>query len=164
MKVVVAVGSNIEPERNLPAALARLARRCRVLAVSPVFETAPVGAPGAPRFLNAAVLLDCEQSPEDLRDRILRPIEAELGRRRGEDRNAPRTIDLDIVLHGERLADPDLARHAHVATPAAAVAPELIHPELGRPLAAIAAELGSPGDEVELAGWSRDAPPPDEER
>lgn len=145
---MIALGSNIEPRENLPRALEGLRRRLTVTAVSHVYETAPVGTAGAPTFLNAAVRAVTHRSPEDLKWRLLRPIETELGRVRTGDRNAPRTVDLDLVLYGSlvlrdpeqglTLPDPDLCRHAHLALPVADVAGELRHPVTGTPLAEIA--------------------------
>ena len=162
-RVVVAVGSNIDAERNLPRALARLGAVGTVLALSRVWETEPVGSPGSPPFLNAAVLLHSRLAPAELRRR-LRAIETELGRRRSRDPNAPRPIDLDIVLVddrvlddpecGLRLPDPALCRRPHVGYPAGEAAPDLRHPTDGRPLSAIAAELGPPGRVRSLPGWS----------
>ncbi|MDH3524905.1 MAG: 2-amino-4-hydroxy-6-hydroxymethyldihydropteridine diphosphokinase, partial [Acidobacteriota bacterium] len=149
--VLIALGSNIEPELNLPRASARLAGCMTILAASRVYESAPVGAPGTPPFLNAVLRVETRRGPRTLKFEILRAIEAELGRRREPDRNAPRTIDLDLVLYGDRvetaldltLPDPDLARFPHLAVPAADVAPETRHPATGRTLAAIAAALDS---------------------
>ncbi|MFQ5349002.1 MAG: 2-amino-4-hydroxy-6-hydroxymethyldihydropteridine diphosphokinase, partial [Thermoanaerobaculia bacterium] len=98
--VFVALGSNIEPHANIGRALERLAGELDVEAVSGLWESAPHGAPGTPRFLNAAVRISSRLGPASLR-RLLRRIEADLGRRRAADRNAPRTIDLDIALYGD---------------------------------------------------------------
>ena len=121
-KAVVAFGSNIEPERFLPAAVRELARRVRLLAVSPVYQTPPVGAPGTPPFLNGALLVETSLSPRELRWQVLRPIEAALGRVRGEDPNAPRTVDLDLVLYEGRVcAEPDLELPAPDVLPVGAL-------------------------------------------
>ena len=148
-EVIVVLGSNVEPERHLSAAVARLRERADVRRVSSAWATAAVGPAGQPPFLNAAVRLATRHPPEALRELLLRPLEAELGRRRTGDRFAPRTIDLDLVAYGEartrigerEIPDPDLVRHAFVAVPAAEVAPGWVHPETGEALAAIAAQL-----------------------
>jgi 2-amino-4-hydroxy-6-hydroxymethyldihydropteridine diphosphokinase len=107
-----------------------------------------VGPPGQPEFANAAALLYWSGDPSALRER-LRSLEAALGRSRGVDRYAPRTIDLDLVFHGTgvyeteglRLPDPDLAHQAYLAVPAAEVAPAWVHPDTGETLQEIAARL-----------------------
>ncbi len=141
----LSLGSNIDPEINLPRAAALLRAAGRLRAVSPVFETAPVGT-GDPRpFLNAAVILETALDATTLKRRVLADVEARLGRVRDpNDRNAPRTIDVDISLwQGDAgpPPDPDILLQVHVAVPLAAVAPELAHPETGESLAAIAARL-----------------------
>jgi 2-amino-4-hydroxy-6-hydroxymethyldihydropteridine diphosphokinase len=149
-RAYLALGSNVAPERHVPAALAQLAACLEVLAVSPIYESAAVGAPGTPAFWNATALVATELPPAELKHAVLRRIEAELGRVRSADKNAPRTIDLDLVLYedlvleepGLRLPDPDLERYPHVAVPLADLAPELRHPVTGETLAAIAARLG----------------------
>lgn len=157
--VLIAVGSNIEPELNLPRAVRRLAERFPGLAASRVYATAAVGAPGAPPFLNAAVAIATELPLAELKHRVLRPIEAELGRVRGRDRNAPRPIDLDVAFcpglvlrdpaAGLDLPDPDLVTCAHLALPLADLAPDEVHPLDGRTLAQIAARFrGAPGVRV----------------
>ena len=81
------------------------------------------------------MLATTDLEPEQLRDE-LRRIEAEQGRQRGPDRNAPRTLDLDIVYYGDlvcefdgwRLPDPDAATAPHIAIPVVEVAPDLRHP------------------------------------
>lgn len=126
--VFIAMGSNVEPRDNLAGALARLRRLLDVERVSGVYESEPYGAPGTPRFLNAAVRARTALSPGTLRAR-LRAIEAELGRRRGRDPNAPRPIDLDIAIYGEqviddpaaglRIPDPQIRERAYLALPLA---------------------------------------------
>ena len=152
-RVLLSLGSNIDSETNLREALRRLASRCRVLAVSPVYETAPVGNPAQPAFLNAAALIETELTADALKTRVLRAIEQELGRVRRDDRNAPRTIDLDIALVVASAADagpagsahPDILRYAHVAVPLADIAPQARHPATGTSLREIARGLVAGG-------------------
>lgn len=150
-RALISIGSNIRPRRNLPRAVARLAAVLDVAAVSSIYASAARGAPAAPPFLNAAVAVDTQLDPYELKFSVLRALEAELGRVRGEDRNAPRPIDLDLVLYGDRviddvaggleLPDPELVSSPHVAVPIAEIAPETRHPLLGSSLADIAAKL-----------------------
>jgi 2-amino-4-hydroxy-6-hydroxymethyldihydropteridine diphosphokinase len=150
--VLVAFGSNIDAAENLPRAAAALAQRLEILAVSSIYESPPVGAPGTPPFLNAVARVAPRLGPRGLKFDVLRPVEHALGRRRTADRNAPRSIDLDLVLYGDvvestadlTLPDPDLLTCAHVARPAAEVAPRARHPLCGRTLSEIAAGLAAP--------------------
>ncbi len=153
VRVLVSVGSNVGRERNVPEALRRLRRHpaLDVEAVSRVFRSAAVGGPdGAPDFFNAAVLARTHLSALQLRD-ALRQLEAELGRVRTEDPNAPRTIDLDLVFYGDTvtdagglvLPDPAATGAAHVAVPCADVAPDWVDPRTGRTIAEAVRALGA---------------------
>lgn len=153
-RVFVSLGSNISPEANLRACVRLLRDRCDVLAVSPVYETAPVGYTEQENFLNAAVLLETDLTPERLRAELLDAIEHALKRERDPlNKNAPRTIDLDIALWDDgsfdygtkpwHVPDKDITRFIHVARPLADLAPEYVHPEDGRTLANIADALSS---------------------
>jgi 2-amino-4-hydroxy-6-hydroxymethyldihydropteridine diphosphokinase len=144
------LGSNIDPVRNLTRAVAILAEAGRVRAVSSVYETAPVGRTDQASFLNAAVLLETRRGAAALKGEVIRRLEERLGRLRDPaDRNAPRTIDVDIVLWNEMVGeilgrpvpDPDILRYAHVAVPLAEIAPDLSHPISGERLAEIARSL-----------------------
>lgn len=97
--VLIALGSNLGNRRhNLLRAIHELRHVMRVVRVSSIHETDPVDAPaGSPRFLNMVVAGFTALSPEALLAR-LHEIEARLGRVRGA-RNAPRTIDLDLIVH-----------------------------------------------------------------
>jgi 2-amino-4-hydroxy-6-hydroxymethyldihydropteridine diphosphokinase len=121
-----------------------------IAAVSPVYQTVPVGTRDPAPFLNAALLLETDLEPEVLKGIRIAAIEQRLGRVRDPaDRNAPRTIDIDIVLWdafvgeilGRPVPDPDLLRQLHVVWPLVAIAADLRHPVDGRPLAEIAAAL-----------------------
>jgi len=171
-RVFVAVGSNIDPEENLRAAVASLLadERVTVEGASPVYETVPVGRVDQPRFLNAAVLLRTPLSARELKDEVLLEIEESLGRVRTSDKNAPRTIDLDIVLFnydlvevgGRHIPDPDLLKYPHVAVPVADLAPYYVHPEAGDTLGEIASLLGREGmrarDDVDVASLAATPP------
>lgn len=167
---VVTLGSNINKEANLPAAVSLLAANEDVVAVSSVYETLPVGLRDQDTFLNAAILLQTAQSPEQLKAGLLTDIERRLKRVRQTDKNAPRTIDLDIAwVDGPQreypgpdgrpraLPDPDLLRFAHVALPVADVLPEAIHPDTGESFQAIARRLAKTATTAEGPTiWRRD--------
>ena len=146
----LSLGSNLDRERNLPAAVGLLAAHGRLLAVSAVYETAPVGNPDDPAFFNAAVALETDLPPAELKQ-ALAAVEQQLGRQRSADPNAPRTIDVDISLYDDavvdlgkrRIPDPEILLYPHIAVPLADVAPAYRHPETGETLAEIAARVAA---------------------
>ncbi len=151
--ILISLGSNIDKEINIPAAIALLAEepQLHILAVSPLFATAAVGSEGElaaqPAYHNAALLAETSLTSEQLLE-VLGRIEQRLGRVRSQDKFAPRPIDLDLSFYGDvvvaspkPLPDPNVVRYAHVAIPLAAVAPDWIHPQTGASLAAIAEAL-----------------------
>ncbi len=114
----VAVGSNIDPERNIQEALKALLASVKVTASSTFYRTEPIGRTDIDAFVNGVWEIRTNRSPLDLKHGILGRIERSLGRRRSADRYSPRTIDLDLILYGEQVIDqpeltiphPDLAR------------------------------------------------------
>lgn len=111
-RCVIAIGSNLgERLNNLQGAVNSLADTPEVwvTAVSPVYETAPVDAPDGSRdFLNAVVLADTTLSARTLLERAL-AVEDAYGRERTTERHAPRTLDVDLIVVGDRRAnDADL--------------------------------------------------------
>lgn len=161
MQVVLGLGGNRgEPPIAFAAALEALASRHRVLAVSRLYRTRPVG-PDQPPFWNAAARIRLGTSLMELLDLVQR-LESQAGRRRElEVRWGPRPLDIDLligrgVVHtGRRLVlpHPELHRRAFALVPAAEVASGWLHPLLGRPLSDLAeAALASDLDSVRQAG------------
>ncbi|MGC9317270.1 MAG: 2-amino-4-hydroxy-6-hydroxymethyldihydropteridine diphosphokinase [Armatimonadota bacterium] len=146
-RVFVAVGSNIDPERNVRAAVRALARRTRVVAISTIYATAPLRRHEQATFYNGVVEIETGIPPRELRSEVLRCIEAQLGRVRTGDRWAARTIDLDIAVYNDlvisdsdlQIPDPDIPRRAFLAVPLAELAPDLVLPGSGERLSEIAA-------------------------
>jgi 2-amino-4-hydroxy-6-hydroxymethyldihydropteridine diphosphokinase len=107
----VGLGSNLGDRMAVLDAAVRALdadERTHVMAVSRVYETAPVGGPPQPRYLNAVVVLETDHSPRDLLG-VLQLIEAALGRERAE-RWGPRTADLDLLLYdGPPVDEPGLS-------------------------------------------------------
>ncbi len=126
-KVYLSLGSNISPEVNLPRAIAMLAEYGRVEAVSKAWESQAVGSNG-PNFINASVLLLTDIPPEDLKERLSRSIEARLGRVRSEDKNAPRPIDVDVMMVDGEPYNLDRWNEAFVLLPIAELMPNASHP------------------------------------
>lgn len=129
------------------AALDRLPKT-KVLRVSSWLETRPAGGPpGQPAYLNGAAVVETSLGPRILLSR-LQSIETALGRMAGP-RWAPRVIDLDLLLFGSRsiqspsltLPHPRMAWRRFVLEPAAAIAPQWIHPLIGWTLAQLRAHL-----------------------
>jgi 2-amino-4-hydroxy-6-hydroxymethyldihydropteridine diphosphokinase len=110
-RVVLSLGSNVgDRVAALRSALAALPvpGGLRVIAVSPVYETVPVGGPPQPDYLNAVLVADTDLAPHALLAHA-RAVEAAHGRRRPDRRWGPRPLDVDVVAYGElRQTDPDL--------------------------------------------------------
>ncbi len=147
--VYIALGSNLGARGALlRGALDRLEEQVAVTAVSPVYETDPVGYTEQGPFLNAVVGGTTTLAPRALLRALLR-IERDLGRERPFP-NAPRTIDLDLLFYDALVLDtpdltvphPRLHERAFVLAPLADIAPALRHPRLDRTLEALLAALG----------------------
>ncbi len=137
--VYLSLGSNVgDREENLKRALARLGALGNVVAVSSFYETEPVEFTAQPWFLNCVVALEMELSPRQLLDALL-ALEAAMGRHRTQPKG-PRLIDLDILLYGSQIVSeagltiphPALPDRRFVLEPLAEIAPELVHPVLGK--------------------------------
>jgi len=146
-RAYLGLGSNLgDRAAHLQFALDGLAARAgRVVAISPVYETEPVGGPPQPDYLNAVVAIETELSPRALLG-VAKVLEAEAGRppppggpgvspeKTAERRWGPRPLDIDVLMVGdERVDEPDLVvphrrihQRAFVLAPLADVAPDLV--------------------------------------
>jgi len=139
-RVAIALGSNLGDRRaHLDFGVAKLRSLLRHIAVSRYHDTVPVGITGPqPLYLNAAATGETTLSARDLLDALL-AIEAARGRERPYP-NAPRTLDLDLILHGNLVIDdaglavphPRFRERRFVLEPLAEIEPEMIDPVTGR--------------------------------
>ncbi len=143
-RALVSIGSNVDREKNLPAAVRALRHLpgVSVVEASCIFESPAVGG-DYPAFFNVSVVLETDLDPATLKE-TLRGVEAGLGRVRTDDKNASRSIDLDVVLYDDLedsdlgIPDPDLSEFSYVAVPAAEVAGSWVVPGRNKTVAEIA--------------------------
>ncbi len=160
-RVFIGVGSNIDPEANVPRSLFLLRRRVRLRAVSTVYRTRPEGGEEQPPYYNCVVEAETEIPPAELKRTVLRPIEAQLGRTRGPDPYAARTCDLDLllyddlVLRAEGLIIPDehLTERPYLVEAVLELAPRMVVPGAGVPLAQ-AAQAAAKTPRARAAEWA----------
>lgn len=139
----VAAGSNVRPRESLVKALALLAREFPGLRSSPAYANPAVGFDGDD-FVNLVVAFPAPQPTESLLE-ALKAVERACGREPGAPKWGPRTLDLDLLLHGDRvgrvagkaLPHPDLLTRAWVLGPLAELAPALVHPVANETMAAL---------------------------
>ena len=135
-RVFVSVGSNVNPEENVTRALRLLDEEIGIRGISTFYRTPALNRPKDPSFLNGVVEVGDALGPFELKASLQR-IERALGRERGSDRYAPRTLDLDLILYGDRvlssdalmLPHPDIRDRPFVAIPLLELAPDLILPD-----------------------------------
>ena len=138
-QVCLLLGSNIQPEKNLTLGLNLLRNMITISQLSSVWETPSVGSSG-PDFLNLAVLITTSLKATELKAQVLRPLEKQLGRVRSANKNAPRTLDIDIILFDGLLLDQSLWSNAHRAVPVAEILPDYLSTR-GDTLKDVASEL-----------------------
>ncbi|HEX2282210.1 MAG TPA: 2-amino-4-hydroxy-6-hydroxymethyldihydropteridine diphosphokinase [Thermomicrobiales bacterium] len=158
----IGLGANLGDRlATLRTAVQRLEILGRITGISRLYETEPVGYLEQPPFLNAVVALETELAPGELLGALL-GIERGLGRERSF-RNAPRTLDLDLLLVDDlvlntpeaTLPHPRLHERAFVLVPLAELAPAMVHPGSGLTVGELARALPDAGG-VEVyapAGW-----------
>lgn len=146
-RAFIGVGSNVDPVENVRAGLAALHERFGAIRVSPTYRTDPVGCPGSPRFVNLVVEVRTDLDAGGVLA-TLHALEDQRGRERGPDPNAPRTLDLDLLLYDDLvctteppLPHPQLDSMAFVIVPFADLAPDVVHPVRRVSMGALRAEL-----------------------
>ncbi len=155
-RVYLSLGSNLEPQRHLPAALRELREQFGKLSVSPAYRSTAVGFNGA-EFVNLAVGLDTALSPVALND-WLHALEDRHGRRRDVPRYSDRTLDIDIVFYDDRVQDGpghlqiprNELQHAFVLRPIADIAPDFRHPVSGQSMTALWAAFPTDAEPLRL--------------
>lgn len=139
VRVYIALGSNLaQPLQQVETALEALDHipQSSLIACSPFYRTKPLGPQNQPDYLNAVVALDTQLPPEQLLDHT-QAIERKQGRVRKDERWGPRTLDLDIMLYGDKLIDTDrltvphygLKQREFMLYPLADIAAGLVFPD-----------------------------------
>jgi len=149
----ISVGSNINPAENVRNAIRLLSNEEHILGISIVYRTQPEEGLKQPAYYNCVVEIETETPPEELKYKVLRKIEKDLGRKRSRDKYASRTIDLDLILYDDLvlknddfiLPDPQIASHPYLAIPLCELNPELALPGSGLCIKELASSLSREG-------------------
>ncbi|MHA2091563.1 MAG: 2-amino-4-hydroxy-6-hydroxymethyldihydropteridine diphosphokinase [Candidatus Kariarchaeaceae archaeon] len=147
-RIFIVLGSNIEPQKHISQAIQVLKSEFHVIRVSKIYQSPAYGSKGQADYLNAAVLIESDIGPQNLKYERLRQIELQLGRKRSIDKYAPRTIDLDIALFGQHIIrddingqiipDPGILKHSFISLPLADLQDDFQHPITKQTLGSIA--------------------------
>jgi len=121
---VIGLGSNIEPEKNIRYARTKLESRFKLKGASSFVKTEPVGFEDQPKFINGAVLIETDMDYDDLKNH-LSGIERELGRVRTENKDGPRTIDLDILVWNGVVVDEEVYERPFLRNSVRELLPEI---------------------------------------
>lgn len=115
-QVIISVGSNIDPQVNIPVSRKILASETQLLDCADAIETEPVGYEYQPNFLNTAYLVATHLEFDEF-NALLKSIENKMGREHGPIKSGPRTIDLDIIIWDGEVLDTDYYQYDYVSIP-----------------------------------------------
>ena len=149
--VYLALGSNIDKEKNLKRCIDILQKKFKVLKVSSVYVTSPVGYKSQPNFYNRAIEIETDLPPKKLFGKLMK-IEKQLKRVRKK-KNHPRTIDIDILFYGDKILKlknliiphPRLHKRSFVLVPLNEIAPKFKHPVLKKTISELLKRLKGEG-------------------
>lgn len=135
------LGSNLNAEKNMASGIAELRARFGEIEISPIYRSQAVGFAGED-FLNAAARISTNISVGELKA-WLTDLEDRHGRDRSQPKFSDRSLDIDILLHGDKAGNIDgldlprgeILKYAHVLKPLADIAPDLKHPVTGKTFA-----------------------------
>ncbi len=152
------LGSNAEPGIHLGIAIDWLGREFQQLALSPIYRSAAVGFAGKD-FINLVARIETNSSPTTLKQQLIE-IEDANGRLRDVPKFSDRTLDIDILLFDDQVSDcpelilprEEILLYAHVLRPLAELAPDLVHPRVGKPMAEIWEKFKGKRDYLVLVG------------
>lgn len=144
--VYIGVGSNINPEENIHIALTSILETVTITGISTFYWTEPIANCPQEDYLNGVWRVNTSHSPVQLKFDVLQAIEEKLMRRRTDDRYAPRTIDLDLILYGNQIIhmdsltipDPDIYHRPFIALPLYELDSDMVLPDTNTPLSHIA--------------------------
>lgn len=139
VSVFIGVGSNINPEKYISKAMLDLLKYAEVIDISTHYLTKAEGNPGDPDYINGVWKIKTDLKPEELKYKVLRKIENDMGRIRKKDSFAPRKIDLDILLYSDIVIDSkdfkipsgDIYKRPFVCFPIYELEPQCILPDTG---------------------------------
>ena len=160
IEAYIAIGSNLgDRELNLLRAVAEVGKLpdSKVTALSSFYETSPVGNVDQDAFYNAVLRLSTGLNSRSLLTHLLR-IEDEIFKRVRTVQQGPRRMDLDLLLYGNRIINeedlivphPRLAERRFVLQPLSEIAPDLVHPKIGKTIHELLASLKSAETVVKL--------------
>ena len=150
-KCFILLGSNIQPRENIKRAIHEISNFYDVKKISKIYETKPIVKTNVENYFNAVIEMYSDLSPLDIKFKILRKIEENMGRVRSEDKFKSRVIDLDLIIYGQgifeddnfTLPDPEIEKYIHIAKPLSDIAFDIIHPKLGISYGKIMRKLSS---------------------
>lgn len=136
-QVQLLIGSNIDPQQNIQAALKMLESVHPFKACSRIWKTLAYESAG-PDFLNIAISIETPLSMKEYKESVISSIETNLKRQRFPDKNAPRTMDIDIIIFDGQVVDSGLWNKFFITVPLADLLPKMKDPDSGKTLQQLA--------------------------